>query len=269
MKKNKYPKNRNSKSRRLTNSEFLNKLYLVKNKNEFTVLDEYVTSQVSIRFLHIPCNTIFYATPNNMLKSSYGGCPICGKEKRKNTKRYMSNNNLKSVMNEVNKIYPNFEYILLIKKSEYINNKKPSLILKCSRCENEFPISLVNLRKKRGCPICNKLKRQESMNVKRIKNYLISSNINFITEYKLSDCRNKRELPFDFAFNINGKLKLLEYDGEFHDRGYNNNTESLERIKENDKIKTEYCLKNNIPFLRLRYNDFINYKERIKDFLSV
>ena len=157
----------------------------------------------------------------------------------------------------------------MTEKSKYINNKESSLILKCSKCGYEFPISLVNLRQKRGCPICNKLKRQESKNVKKIKDYLISSDINFITEYKISDCKNKRELPFDFAFNINGKLKLLEYDGEFHDRGYNNNAESLEKIRENDRIKTEYCLKNNIPFLRLRYNDFTNYEERIKEFLSI
>ena len=262
-----YPKNRNSESRRLANDEFLKKFYSIRDKNEFTVIDPYITSQKPIRFIHNSCKTVFYASPNNMLKTTYGGCPVCGRIKRRNTKRNNSLNNLDSIEREIKTIYPNFEYIFIKEKSTYINNKEPTLILKCNKCENEFKISLVNLRQKRGCPICNKIKQQESKNVKKIKNFLNSQNIEYLVEYKIDSCKNKRTLPFDFAFNINGTLKLLEYDGEFHDRGYNNDKASLENVKRNDAIKTNYCLSHNIPLLRLKYNDFKNFEDRIKKFL--
>jgi len=263
-----YPKNRNSKSRRLTNEEFIKKLFEVKSKDEYEVLEEYTLSQIPIKFRH-NCGREFLAKPNIMLRKNHCGCPDCSIIKRRNTKRKESHNNLNVIEQDVKRLYQNNEYSFVKEKSIYINNKEKTLYLKCNRCGFEFPISLVNLRKERGCPICNKIKRQESKNVLKIKNYLIELNIDFTLEYKDSRCKNIRTLPFDFAIHNGDKLLLIEYDGEFHDNGYNNNKESLKRCKENDEIKTNFCLSNNIPLLRLRYNNFDNYKEKINKFLNV
>jgi len=263
-----YPKNRDSSSRRLTHAEFLNRLYKVKTKDEFTVIGTYVLQQVPIEFVHNTCGTHFMATPNNMCKENYGGCPKCSIIKRRNSKRAASPINIDIVENTIQELYPNKEYTLVKEKTVYINNKEKTIFLKCSTCDFKFPISLVNLRKKRGCPICNKILRQESRNVKKIKEFLKLKNVNFETEYKIPECRNERVLPFDFKFNINNNLKLLEYDGEFHDYGYNGSKKGLEKVQKNDKIKTEFCINNNIPLLRLRYNDFNNFEDRLEKFLS-
>ena len=60
----------------------------------------------------------------------------------------------------------------------------------------------------------------------------------------------------------------IEYDGEFHDYGFNNNKKLLSKTQVNDRIKTEFCEKNNIPFLRIRYDNFSNYTEVLLSFLK-
>lgn len=263
-----YPKNRNSQSRRLTHEEFLDRLWRVKCKDDFEVLENYTLQQTPMKFLHKKCGNLFLATPNNMCKENYGGCPICGNNSRIKTKRDNSTVDMSIVLKKIDELYPNNEYKIDINKSTYTNNKVPSLFLICSKCSNTFPISYVNLCKGKGCPICNKLLRQESRNIKKIKEYLTLNNIEYECEYSFQNCKNERILKFDIAVTINGHLKLIEYDGEFHDRGYNNDKISLEKVKINDTIKTEYCIKNNIPLLRLRYNTFNNYEEQLRKFLS-
>lgn len=254
--------------RRLNHEEFLARLWNVKSSDEFEVLDKYTLQQVPMRFLHKKCGKEFLATPNNMCKSTYGGCPTCGQIKRTLTKRDRGGVNMDVVVNKTKELYPNGEYVVDILKSKYINNKEKTIFLECSKCGNIFPISYVNLCKYRGCPTCNKILKQESINIKRIKRYLNENNIPFTCERSFSDCKNKRSLKFDISIEINGRTKLIEYDGEFHDYGYNNNKESLEKVRTNDFIKTEYCKLNNIPLLRLRYNTFKNFEEQLNNFLS-
>jgi very-short-patch-repair endonuclease len=65
-------------------------------------------------------------------------------------------------------------------------------------------------------------------------------------------------LPFDFylpEYNL-----IIEFDGDQHYR----NTEKFgknggfERIQKHDKMKNEYCEKNNIHLLRLTYDDLVH-----------
>ena len=65
--------------------------------------------------------------------------------------------------------------------------------------------------------------------------------------------KNKR---FDFAIvnNVNQIIRLIEFDGEQHYRGdIRGYWNSLNRVKESDKIKNNYCLKHNIPLVRIPY----------------
>lgn len=71
------------------------------------------------------------------------------------------------------------------------------------------------------------------------------------------DCRNKNPLKYDFylpEYNV-----CVEYDGEQHFKSvkYFGGDEAFAIRKENDKIKTGYCLENNIFLLRIRYNENI------------
>lgn len=104
----------------------------------------------------------------------------------------------------------------------------------------------------RGCPKCNCSKGENE-----IREILKSCEISFIEQYRFNDCRNKRTLPFDFYLP---ELNLcIEYDGEQHFKpvekfgGY----KSFKTIIIHDKIKTNYCINNDINLIRIRYDDDI------------
>jgi len=255
--------------KKLTHDEFLERLWEVKDKNEYLVQSTYELSRLKMKFKHIPCGTEFECRPNIMLrKNGHCGCPICSQIKRTTTKRKNSEISIDIIKNKVKELYPNKEYIFREDLTTYINNKEPSIYLECSKCGLVFNLSYVNLCHERGCPWCNKQSKQESKNVKKIKDFLNENNIIFETEYKIPECKNDRVLPFDFKIKKGEEIFLIEYDGEFHDKGYNNNQESLEKVKKNDYLKTSFCKENNIPLLRLRYNNFSDYKTQILNFLS-
>ena len=84
-------------------------------------------------------------------------------------------------------------------------------------------------------------------------------------QYTFPDCKYKNVLPFDFAIldKNNNPILMIEYDGEQHYRPVNfggisdeEARENLRLTKKRDKIKTDYCKKNNIHLLRISYNDF-------------
>lgn len=91
----------------------------------------------------------------------------------------------------------------------------------------------------------------------KIATVLATNNIPFAKQYTFEDCRgvNNGLLRFDFAiFDADGLSHLIEYDGWQH----KNKTDSkwdrdnrFEERQEHDKIKTEYCKKNNIPLIRI------------------
>ena len=61
-----------------------------------------------------------------------------------------------------------------------------------------------------------------------------------------------------FDFYLPDYHMCIEYDGEGHFRpiAYNNQDNAqllLEYAQENDQIKNEYCIFNNIPLLRIDY----------------
>lgn len=104
---------------------------------------------------------------------------------------------------------------------------------------------------------CNCPKCKESKGEKIIREYLIKNKIEYITQHKFPDCRNKNELPFDFyipKYNI-----CIEYNGAQHYKPvkYWGGEETLKNIKFRDNIKKEYCRDNNIPLIVIRYNEVI------------
>ena len=77
---------------------------------------------------------------------------------------------------------------------------------------------------------------------------------------RFKQCKNKRQLPFDFYlpdYNI-----CIEFDGRQHYKSieYFGGEKHLEYVQYNDKIKTEYCLNNNINLIRIKYDENINKK---------
>ena len=122
-------------------------------------------------------------------------------------------------------------------------------------------------------------KRQFSCGCSRSKGELIiadllkQNNILFVSQYHFNDLLSERNnIPYKFDFGIidnNSLSYLIEFDGEqhyFYQRNGNNswNTEeNFNKTQTRDKIKNDYCIKNNIPLIRIPY--YIKDKITIED----
>lgn len=106
------------------------------------------------------------------------------------------------------------------------------------------------------CPDCKITSKGEIL----ISKILTENNIQYITQKKFDDCKNKRCLPFDFYLpehNI-----CIEYDGIQHFESIKGlgGEKKFEQTQINDKIKTTFCLNNNIILIRIKYNEKIENK---------
>lgn len=125
---------------------------------------------------------------------------------------------------------------------------------KCSECGHEWDALVSNRGRGRGCPNCRLFK---SKGAKNIAKYLDDRNVVYEDEYTFQNCKNECLLRFDFAvFEENGDLAcLIEFDGEQHYYPVQafGGEEGFKKTKQNDEIKTNYCINNNIPLIRIPY----------------
>ena len=106
-----------------------------------------------------------------------------------------------------------------------------------------------------GCAKCF-----ESKGERNIRILLEKNNISYTQEKRFDDCKYKYTLPFDFYLpkhNI-----LIEYDGiqHFESIEHFGGENSLLVNQQNDKIKTDYAITNNIKLIRIKYNENIEEK---------
>lgn len=91
---------------------------------------------------------------------------------------------------------------------------------------------------------------------------LDKNNINYNYDCQLPELTKEcnKKLRFDFIIydNNNQISRIIEFDGRQHIYGPDTNywghsTDTLEEIKNKDQIKNNYCIKNNIPLVRIPY----------------
>ena len=179
------------------------------------------------------CGHEWHAKVSN--RANGNECPICANKLPKTQEKYIQ---------DIMKINPDIEVI-----GRYINNNTP-ILHRCKIDGEEFEAYPHNILNGQGCPIC-----KESSGERHIRHYLQEHNIQFKTQYKFDDCKRKRCLPFDFylpEYNI-----CIEYDGRQHFEPVDvfGGEERLVEIQQNDSIKNQYCEKNHIKLLRIRYDD--------------
>jgi very-short-patch-repair endonuclease len=114
----------------------------------------------------------------------------------------------------------------------------------------------------RGCPKCNSSKGELA-----VIEYLKSHNIDFETQKKFDDCRNKRPLPFDFYVEKIGLL--IEFDGVQHYKPVQHfgGEEALKKRQMRDKIKNKYAEENNYYLVRIR--DVNNIEHRLELYVEL
>jgi very-short-patch-repair endonuclease len=140
-------------------------------------------------------------------------------------------------------------------KTNYIKNQI-KVIITCP-IHGDFEQNPLSHIQGCGCPYCN-----ESLGEREITRILKSYNINFDRQKKFPDCKNVLELPFDFY--IPSMRIAIEYDGKQHYEplSFFGGQEAFEKLKQNDKIKNDYCEDNYINLIRIKYDDIDNI-ERI------
>ena len=111
-----------------------------------------------------------------------------------------------------------------------------------------------------GCPKCKSSKGEV-----KISEILSKNRINFKSQYKINDLKDKKLLRFDFGIiDINNNLKcLIEYNGEQHYnyRGqFKLTKEEFISAQNRDRLKSDYCNHNNIKLFIIRYDEDINMR---------
>lgn len=102
------------------------------------------------------------------------------------------------------------------------------------------------------CYLEDSMSRGEHMAESILKKY----NINFNSQKRFDDCRDKYTLPFDFylpEYNL-----IIEIMGEQHERpiGYFGGEESFRKCIKHDKMKRDYLKEHNINILDIWYYEF-------------
>lgn len=142
-----------------------------------------------------------------------------------------------------------------------LDEKKNTNYIQHCKCEcgNEIDIDINTLTqgKKFSCG-CNSKSKGEL----KIREILKENNISFLEEKSFKTCYSPQtNRLFRFDFFVENKY-LIEYDGEQHfdffkSRGFFTE-ELLQNIKNNDSIKNDWCIKNNIPLIRIPYQEYEN-----------
>jgi very-short-patch-repair endonuclease len=163
--------------------------------------------------------------------------------------------------------------IRLIDPEEKITEYTQIVECKCGKCGKIYQTKYRAFMKSKW--LCDDCSAKESKNERLVAQFLQDNNINFISEFVINSCNDIRPLPFDFCltdYNI-----LVEVDGEQHFspvRYGGMPQEQAEKIfeytKKHDKIKNEYCVKFNVPLLRISYKEINNetYKHKILNFIQ-
>lgn len=100
----------------------------------------------------------------------------------------------------------------------------------------------------------------------KIAKLLQEKGIPFQKQFSFEDCRGKTgaKLRFDFAIFVDGKIKLIEFQGNQHFD--ENNQWFTESIVVRDNIKKTYCQNHGIPLLEIFNKE--DYVSKINNFIN-
>lgn len=236
--------------KRKNHSQYIDDLYTL--RNDIEVRGIYIDSKTPILHYCKIHNCEWMARPSNILNGD--GCPICKSDK---ISKALTKDHLWYV-EKLKLLHPDINVL-----DEYINNETPIRHF-CKLHNYVWKASPYNVFRNMGCPKCTGYKHEQLISL-----WLDDHNIDYISQYRFKDCKDKRTLPFDFylpQYNT-----CIEYDGrqhyipiDFSGKGEEWALEQLSIIQYHDQIKTEYCKNNDIKLLRISYLQ--NIEEELNNF---
>lgn len=211
----------------------------------------YVGAKIKIKVI-CKRHGMFVQRPDAHLNGSL--CPICGELNRRQNKRYDNNMFIEKAEEKHGNLY---DY------SGVDYQHSQSLVKIICRVHGVFKQIPNNHLNGKGCPKCKTSKGEIA-----IENCLIKNNIKHKMQYAFNDCKYKQPLPFDFylpEYNM-----CIEYDGQQHYESviHWGGDDKLKYTKENDGIKNDFCVENNIKLIRIPYWDFDNIEVILDDVLT-
>ena len=240
---------------RKTKEQFLKEVKLIHgDKYDFTEF-EYKGAKIKGKVWCDTCKEFFYTTPSELLRR--GGCPKCAR----NSARLKLRSNINEFIEKAKKIHGNkYDY----SKSIYPDNKEGYIFIHCNKCGNDFWQKVGNHLNGFGCPKCTRSKKEEF-----ISEYLKNHNIEYISEKRFKDCKDKRSLPFDFylpTYNICIEFQGAQHYSPWYFKGkLRDDNKAILKFKiqqEHDQIKRDYCKEHNIKLIEIKYNE--NIEKRLE-----
>ena len=203
-------------------------------------IEEYVNTDTSILHKCKICEHVWSIKPNHTLNGH--GCPMCGFKSSADSKRKSQDEYIQELF------YVNQDIEVV---GEYINYITP-LLHRCKKCGNEWYAKPCHTMRGHGCSVCN-----ESHGERGIAQWLGYNHIKYMPQYRFEDCRDKYPLPFDFylpQYNT-----CIEYNGRQHYKpiGFFGGEDAFKIRQQHDKIKKNYCQRNNIDLLCISYKQDI------------
>lgn len=187
-------------------------------------------------------------------------CPKCMRDIANNGFRLDENNINKAIFN----IY-GYQKYKIVDIEDYRNRRIKTNFIH-TECGHIFKSSLLNLlNAERKCPKCE---ATHTLGILKIKKVLEDMNVPYEFEKTFNDCKYKRLLPFDIYLpNYNC---CIEFDGEqhFNPIEYFGGEESLSAIQIRDEIKNNYCIRKNIPLLRIDYKQIDDIPYIVVNFID-
>lgn len=215
--------------------------------------DKYLYDKVVYKNQHTkviivcPKHGEFLQQPNSHLWGR--GCPKCA-DRKLTTEKFVE----KAKCIHGNK----YDY----SETKYIN-KRTKLKIKCTICNKYFYIYPNNhIQGKQGCPCQKPRSTQEN----KIAKYLSENNIKFIRQKYFEGCKFKHTLAFDFY--LPDYNTCVEFQGQQHYdvvKGWGGE-EGLKIRQQRDQIKRDFCIKEAILLLEIRYDE--NVENALQNFFK-
>jgi very-short-patch-repair endonuclease/uncharacterized protein YbbK (DUF523 family) len=203
----------------------------------------YINSNTKVEILCSEHGSFFQLPSSHLNKH---GCPKCA---------YLHNilNNI-IIIKKFKNVHKDYNY----SKVNY-NGSNTKVEIVCLKHGSFFQIPFNHYRGT-GCPKCAQ-ENSESKGERKVREFLEENNIKYSQEVKLFD-------NYRFDFYLEDLNTVIEYDGKQHFEPveYFGGLEGFLKTQERDKIKTEYCLENNIRIIRIAY--FEEVEEILKPLIT-
>jgi mRNA-degrading endonuclease HigB of HigAB toxin-antitoxin module len=217
-----------------TTENFIN--WLKENRSDYELIGDCIASHVKIKLKH-NCGYEWFVDPTSF--KSGKGCPKCN--------------------GGVKHTHEQFEKWMIENRTDYklvgkYKNSSTKLEVIHNDCQKSWFVTPSDLKSFVNCPNCYISKGEQ-----QVEQYLIGNKLKYIRQFSFSDCKHKQKLLFDFCvFDDNDNIIcLIEYDGIQHFEPVElfGGIKNFKITQKRDKIKNEYCAKNNLTLIRIKYDE--------------